>query len=241
VLAASFFIGTVIVVLMNLNITTSPPDIPEGTPLPDGLFAEFANAREGWPQEVANGLLFALGFLAIAILGPILRHSLDKHDPRAYRVAVFLLVAGTIGVISQIVPLAIRDAAIVPYYCDCNFKDPQLISRGALVDASFSVGSWLTDAFVVLYALGLWAIAGLARRAEWPSSFVLWSQLLAVVGVVSVAWDRLVARWLMDAQVQLEYGYIQLGFLVLLAGIGVPVWAWMLSRILSPRVQISDA
>jgi hypothetical protein len=232
-LAVTFLVATVIVALVSLNITAPAPDFADDTALPDIILANFASAREAWLQDMGASVLFALGFLAIAAVGPILRVLLDRSDPRATRVAVLFLVAGTIGILSQIIYVGGKEVAIVPYYCDCDYLAAQLISRGTVLDVIVGIQAWMVDAFIVLFALGLLAAASLASARAWPAGFVRASQGLAVLGLASVAWNRVAVTLLINAQVDIDYGRIGLAILAIIAGVATPLWAAMLARTLS--------
>jgi hypothetical protein len=234
VLAASFLLGTFWLVLVTQNITVQGPDIADDASLPDAIFANFAAAREGFPQEVAYTLLFSLGFLAVAMLGPILRAILDRSGPTGTRVAVVFLVAGTIGILSQVVYLGGKEIATAPYYCDCDYLAPQLISRGAVLDALTGIQSWMVDAFSFLFAIGLLAAAGLAAAQGWGAGFVRASQGLAVLGLALAAWDRIAVPLLVNADVHLDYYGIGQLILAVIAGVATPIWAVLLARAL-PR------
>lgn len=247
VLAASFLLGTIWLILVTQNITVHAPEIAEDANLPDSIFANFAAARDAFPQEMAYTLLFSLGFLAVAMLGPILRAILERSGPTGTRVAVLFLVAGTIGILSQVVFLGGKEVATAPYYCDCDYLAPQLISRGAVLDALGGIESWMTDAFTFLFAIGLLATASLARAQGWGAGFVRASQGLAVLGIASAAWDRIGAPLLVNAKVQVDYYGIDLLILAVIAGVGTPIWAVLLARALSreapfpPRASSDDA
>jgi hypothetical protein len=119
-------------------------------------------------------------------------------DPRATRLAVLLLLAGTIGILSQAIYVGGKEVAIAPYYCDCEFLSEQMISRVTVLEVIGGIQSWMIDAFTFLLALGLLALASLASAAAWPSLFVRASQLLAAVGLTSVAWSRIATPLLIN-------------------------------------------
>ena len=232
-LAATFLVATVVVLLVNLNITAPAPQFADDASLPDIIFANFAAAREAWLQDMGSSVLYALGFLAIAALGPILRALLDRSDPRATRVAVLFLIAGTIGILSQIIYVGGKEVATAPYYCDCDYLADQLISRGVVLDAIVGIQAWMVDAFSFLFAVGLLAAAALASAKAWPAGFVRASQGLAILGLASVAWNRVVVTLLVNADVHIDYPRIGLAILAVIAGVAVPVWAAMLARTLT--------
>jgi hypothetical protein len=233
VLAGAFLLATIWLALVTQNITAQGAEIAEDATLPDAIFENFRAAREAFPQEMAFTLLFSLGFLAVAVLGPILRAVTDRSDPKATRLAVFFLVAGTIGILSQVIYLGGKEVATAPYYCDCDYLAPQLISRGAVLDALSGIQSWMTDAFSFLFAIGLLAAASLASARGWGAAFVRASQGLAVLGLASAAWDRIAVPLLVNADVHMDYYGIGLLILAVVAGVAVPVWAVLLARALS--------
>jgi len=232
-LAATFLLGTIWLVLVTQNITVHGADIADGASLPDAIFENFRAAGDAFPQELAYTLLFSLGFLAVAMLGPTLRAILDRSGPTGTRVAVLFLVAGTIGILSEVIYLGGKEVAAAPYYCDCDFRDPQLISRGAILDALSGIQSWMIDAFSFVFAIGLLAAASLARAQGWGAGFVRASQGLAVLGLASAAWDRIVVRLLVNADVHLDYSGIGLLILAVIGGVATPIWAFLLARALS--------
>jgi hypothetical protein len=233
VLAASFLLGTIWLVLVTQNITVHGPDIADDANLPDAIFENFRAAREAFPQEMAYTLLFSLGFLALAVLGPILRAILDRSGPTGTRLAVLFLVAGTIGILSQVINLGGKEVATAPYYCDCDYLAPQLISRGAVLDALGGIQSWMVDAFTFLFAVGLLAAAGLARAHGWGAGFVRASQVLALLGLGSAAWNRIGVPLLVNADVHMDYYGLGLLILGVIAGVATPIWAVLLARALS--------
>jgi hypothetical protein len=240
-LAATFFVATVMLVLVTLNITVQGPDIADDASLPDAIFADFAAARDAFPQEFVYTLLFAAGFLAVAMLGPILRGVMDRSDPRATRMAVMFLVAGTIGILSQVIYLGGKEVATAPYYCDCDFLDPQLISRMSVFEALGGIQSWMTDAFTFLFAVGLFAAASLASARGWGAGFVRASVVLGVLGSASAAWSRIVVPLLVNVGVHIDYDSIGLLILAFIAGIATPIWGVILARTLSQEHETAIA
>jgi hypothetical protein len=239
VLATSFLLGTIWLVLVTQNITVPGANIAEDATLPDAIFEDFRAAREAFPQEMAYTLLFSLGFLAVAMLGPILRAVMDRSDPRATRMAVLFLVAGTIGILSQVIYLGGREVATAPYYCDCDFLDPQLISRMSVLETLGGIQSWMTDAFTFLFAIGMFAAASLASARGWGAGFVRASVVLGVLGLASAAWSRIAVPLLVNAEVHIDYHTIGLVVLGVVAGIALPIWGVILARTLTRPAEVA--
>jgi hypothetical protein len=240
-LAATFFVASIITILISQHVTAPAPKIPPDAQLPDIIFANFEATQAAWLQLVASAVLFSIGFLAIAVLGPTLRSLLDRSDPRATRLAVFFLVAGVIGILSQIIYLAAQDVAAQPHYCQCDYAAPELISRGTILDVLSGVQGWLVDTFSLLFATGLFAAASLGQKAAWPASLVRTSQVLALLGLAAMAWDRIASPLLANANVSLDYDGIGFAIIGLLAGIVTPVWAVLLARSLQPVEEVTNS
>jgi hypothetical protein len=240
VLAASFLLGTIWLVLVTQAITVhGRPDYADFPNLPDAIFEDFSTARGAFPQELGYTLLFSLGFLAVAMLGPILRAVMDRSDPRATRLAVLFLVAGTIGILSQVIYLGGKEVATAPYYCDCDSLEAQLISRGSVLDVLGGIQSWMTDAFTFLFAIGLFAAASLARASGWGAGFVRASVALGVLGLASAAWSRIGVPLLVNAEVHIDYYGIGLLILAVVAGVAVPIWSVILARTLTRPADVA--
>jgi hypothetical protein len=232
-LAAAFLLGTVVVAMMTLHITAPAPQVADGASLPDRIFASFKAEQAAWLQDAGSSVLFAIGFLAIASLGPILRALFGPDDPRATRVAILFVVAGTIGIVSQMIYIGGKEVTAVPYYCDCQYGPEQLLSRGAILDALVGIRDWLLGTCIFVLSLGLLSTAELARAWKWTDSLVVVTRLLAIAGLATVAWNRIAAPVLANAQVDLPYDLIGLGLTVAVAGVGVPLWGMLLGRFLS--------
>ena len=232
-LAATFLLGTIVVALMSLNITAPAPQFAADASLPDRIFANFKAIQAAWLQDAGSSVLFAVGFLSIAALGPILRAILGPDDPRAARMAVLFVVAGTVGILSQVIYIGGKEVASVPYYCDCEFGPAQLISRGAILDVLVGIQDWLLSTAIVVLSLGFLSTAELARDWKWTNTFVAVTRLLAIAGFATVAWNRIAVPMLADAQVDLPYDLIGLGLIAAVAGVGVPLWSILLGRTLT--------
>lgn len=150
-----------------------------------------------------------------------------------------MMVAGAVGVVSQLIYIGGTEVATNPQYCDCGFLAEEIISRGMIHDVIASPGgivSWMTDAFVVLFAVGLLAFASVASASRaMPAGWVAFTRLLAVVGLAGVIWGRVAVPLLIQAgSYDIDYGLIGFVIVCVVAGILVPVWAAWLARSLRP-------
>ena len=229
--AATFLAGAAIVVFLQLT----PPEersFPPDATFVDHILAEFEDAQSAWPLDLANSLLFAVGFATIAALGAVLRHVLGRDDPRGMVAVAAFMVAGAVGVVAQLLYIGGNEVATSPQYCDCGYLAEEIVSRQMIHITLGGIIFWMIDAFTVLFAIGLlaWAAVASASRVM-PAGWVAFTRLLAVVGLAVVAWNRVAVPLLIQAGFD-DVDYFQIGSILIgiVAGILVPVWAAWLAR-----------
>jgi hypothetical protein len=239
--AAAFLAGAAVVIFLQLTPTPERSFPPDAT-FVDHLLAEFEDGRAVWLADMGQSLLFAVGFAAIAALGAVLRHVLGRDDPRGMVALVAMMVAGAVGVVSQLVYIGGTEVATNPEYCDCGFLAEEIISRAMIHFTINGIVFWMTDAFVVLFAVGLLAVASAASAARaMPAGWVAFTRLLAVVGLGVVAWNRIAVPVLIQAGYDdVDYGLLGSILIGVVAGILVPVWAAWLARSLMPTKSGSE-
>ena len=237
--AATFVVGMVIVALGQYHIIVPEPEFSPSATFVDDILAGFEHAQTHRIEDLASSLLLAAGFVGLAILGTTLRRALDRDETRGAVLAVTLLLAGAIGAASQVLFVGATVAATSPEYCDCGFLAEEIISRDMILLVAESVVFWLTDAAVVLLAVGLLAFAAMAPAAGWvPSGLVAYARVLAVLAVLSVIWGRVAVPILLESDVDLDFFLIGDVILLVLAGVLVPIWAAWLGR--SARVPAEE-
>jgi len=121
VVAATFLVGSLMLLLLSFNITAPEPTDPGTDNIVDNVFAFFENESLRWPQDLAIQLLFAIGFAGVAALGPILRHLLGDDSPGAAMLSVALLGAGLSAWLPKLAYIGMKEVAIAPEYCDCEY------------------------------------------------------------------------------------------------------------------------
>jgi hypothetical protein len=233
--AATFLAGAALVIFLQLNSPAERSFPPDAT-FVDHILAEFEDARSVWLVDLANSLLFAVGFAAIAALGAVLRHVLGRDDPRGMVAVAAFMVAGAVGVVAQLIYIGGNEVATSPQYCDCGFLAEEIISRQMIHITLGGIVFWMIDAFTVLFAVGLLAWAAVASASRrMPVGWVAFTRLLAVVGLAVVAWNRIVVPLLIEAGYDnVDYFLIGSILIGIVAGIMVPVWAAWLARSLRP-------
>jgi len=232
--AATFLAGSALVLYLVLTYYETPLG-PDAT-FVDTLLASFEDQQARWIPDFASSLLFAAGFAALAALGAILRHVLGRDDPRTMLATVAFLLAGAVGVASQLMYIGGTEIATDPEYCDCGFLAEEIISRGMIRNVLGGIVFWMTDGFVVLFALGLFAVASAAGASgTMPVAWAAFSRLVAIAGLAAVVWNHVAVPLLIQAGYHdLQYGTISGLITAVIAGILVPIWAAWLARAVRP-------
>jgi hypothetical protein len=217
--AIPLFAATVITVLLELEITASPPR--EGPPndLLEGTRAFFENETDRWPQELASLLLFTVGFLALIGLVALLRKVVSLDDPRMTIGTLAVGVGAGLGATGQLFFLGAKEVAIDPHYCDCARAAEQIISRGQALDMVENAQQWLVVGFLVLASVGLFLIWRVTTDRGLFSS--AWRGL--TLGIALVLILAVIAR--VVEQDDLSDVFIALG-----GGVLTPIWAVTLAR-----------
>lgn len=231
-LAIAFLVATVITMLLNLNITASEPVFGQGDEVfVDNILIDLANQQERWPHDLAANLLFAIGFAAVAGLGATLPRLLGADDGRARLMAAAFVVAGTLGVVGELVYIGVAEAGINAQYCECALRDAQLISRGEGLNLVANAVGWLTDGFAVVFGVGLFAAAGLARGGSVMTSG--WTTYTRWMGVAAVAFVLIghLLTFLSSAENDLSVAGIAL--VAIVAGVLTPIWGIWTARSLA--------
>ena len=237
--AVTFLVGMVIVGLGQFHVIVPEPEFRENATFVDDVLAGFEHAQTHRIEDLTSTLLLAAGFVGLAILGTTLRRALDRDDARGAVLAVAFLLAGAIGVASQVLFVGTTVAASSPEYCDCGFLAEEIISRDMILLVVENVVFWMTDAAVVLFAVGLLAFAGMAPAAGWvPGGLVAYARVLAVLAVLAVIWGRVAVPILLGSDVDLDFFLIGDVILLVLAGVLIPIWAAWLGR--SARVTAEE-
>ncbi len=222
-----FLAATAFQLLDQQNLIFQPPTVPDTANLVESVTARLSYRQDVWPLFLAANGLFALGFGALIGLGIALGRRVGRDDDRGVVLLWTLGVAGTLGAVGQLVLIgAVKTTIDIPY-CDCGFKNEEIVSQvWALMvvqgasDMLVQVASLFAAAGVVVAAL---AFGGRTMPASWAWLSYAIAIGFVVVGALSVA-DVLgdVTQWLTVA----------------LTGILVPAWAfWLASGFRQPAAD----
>jgi hypothetical protein len=233
--AIAFAVAALLLLVDNLHLVATPPDLPDGTPFPDRLIAILQYESQRLGIALLATLIAVVSFAALAALGPVVRRMLDGDDPRGSLLVGAFALGGVIGVTGQVAYAGGQAVASNPTYCQCEFADPQVIARGELLDLVASIQNWSIAGALVAFAVGLLLVAALGRGssavpAGWLRLSLWLGVLMIVVAAATLGFPPLAdaLRWNVDAG--LVTGVPALLILLVL----VPWWALWLRRLLQP-------
>lgn len=213
-MAGLFFVSTLLTLLDQLNLIYQPPAIPDSANLVERVTALIPYRHDVWPLFFLENALAGLGFLVLVGLGLVLATRVARSDDRRLLLLWTFLVAGVIGVIAETVVIGAVKAAIDVPYCDCGFKDQEIVSQVWAEMVVQSAGAVLIDAAALLAAAGLVVGGVLFGGSLMPASWRLLSFGAAALLVLSVilGWADIASdanSWLTAA----------------ITGLAIPAWA----------------
>jgi hypothetical protein len=190
--AISLFAAGATTVLLQFDITASPPRKTAPNDLLEGTLALFQNESDRWPQELASLILFTVGFLALIGLVALVRNAVGRDDPWMLVGTLAVGVGAGIGAVGQLFYLGAKEVAIDPHYCDCARAAEQIISRGQVLGMLDNAQRWLLVGTLALASAGLFLIwRGASSRGlfspTWRGLTLALALVLAVAVVTVVA------------------------------------------------------
>ncbi len=218
IVAIAFIVGTALTYVDRLDLVATPPPLPEGTNMVDRAIAAAGYRQAIYPVFLWTNLAFAVGFAAAVTFGWLVA-SRWGGTGRLPMFVSFATVGGVIGTLASLIPLGAVNASVWQLYCDCGFKETEIIAGDWAQMVASDVADWFNRFGAVLLAL---ALVALVREIgdRLPRLFVTWSYVTAValVGYAVTAVIGVRAEPLPD---------------LLTTAIGlvlVPVWAVWLGR-----------
>ena len=216
VVAVSFFLAVVLQFVDRLNLVATPPDFPDSN-MVDRSLNTVGYRQAIWPVFLWTNLLFAVGFVAIVGFAGALVGTLGR---RLAAFGALAAVGGTIGAISSVIPIGSVDSAVWLGYCDCGFKEQEIVSQIWATMVAQDISVWLLRAAGVTLAVAV--IAFLRDGGEVVSQPLrTWSYLTAIA---------LVAAPVLGVVSPERLGDIADLLTTAIAAILVPVWAIWLGR-----------
>lgn len=212
--AATFFIATVMTLLLSYDITAPALPAPPSKPnLLTSTVVLFANERQRWVQEVISGSLFTAGFVALVGVAILLSRRRGHSDRGGSLMVAALGIAAALGAGSVLLGLGAEQAALDPHICDCKYSATQIISQGRAWTVITGSSDWLLYGFLALaavaFAIGAFSAVGADMGSRWKAI----SAVIAGLFVLGLVASALGASDLNDLVVGIG------------GGILIPVWA----------------
>jgi hypothetical protein len=219
VVALAFVLGSALVLLDQLNVFATPPNLPESTNLVDRMLGLAAYRQAIWPVFLWENILFAVGFVAaVAFAWSIAAAS---GGTRALPVFTAMATAGgIIAAIASIIPIGAVEASVWQLYCDCGFKETEVVAGVWAQQVAEALGTWLNRGGSIILAAALIALVREGRAFVTPT-LRIWTYLTAIalvlwplLGITEVLGDPAGEQWVT----------------LIVGAVLVPVWAVWLGR-----------
>lgn len=218
-----FLIGTALHLVDVLNLYVTPPDLANVANMVEGRLASFDYRVAIWPVFFLSNLSFALGFVALTGLGFALASWLGSGDQRGVAIATSVGVAGILGAVGQLIIIGAAKATVDIAYCDCGFRDTEIVSQIWAQMIAEGAAFWLINGASVLAAAGIVAVMS-AFRDEIPATLNILGWVTAVGLIAAVVIP------------EVSFGPEELAlWLQVVPGVLVPLWVIWLGLTLAPR------
>jgi hypothetical protein len=217
ILAGGFILGTVLRYLDRLNLVATPPDLPDANMVDRTLrLTDYFHAI--WPVFLWTNLGFAIGFVAVVAFAFNLAAAtrVPGGVPTFKSMAA---VGGIIGAIASIIPIGAAEGKVFVQYCDCGFKETEIVSQLWAQMVAEDIGSWFLRVAGVTLAIALIALLREGRSLV-PPLLRTWTSITAIALIVAAvaAATEVLSSDAVDVLTSLT------------AAILVPVWAIWLAR-----------
>ena len=210
-----FLIGTALQLVDFLNLYATPPP-----PAPLNMVEQRLAVQDYriaiWPIFALGNFAFALGFIALTGLGLALAARLGSGDSQRIVLLTSLGIAGVLGAVGQFMVIGAAQVTIDLAYCDCGFKNEEIVSQiwGQMLIEGAS--EWLVSTAAVLAAIGIVGV-DLALRRRMPAGWDIISWLTAIGLIATVVVELL--------EVGDDLGTY---LLAIVTGVLVPIWTiWL--------------
>jgi hypothetical protein len=211
-----FVVAALLRLVDQLNLVTKRPVLPASANLVDKVLGSITYRHDVWPVFFGSNILIAIGFAGIAAVGWLLATRMQLADDRRALVLGTFVTGGILGAVGQLLLVGAVKATIDLPYCDCGFKEQEVVSQVWALMVAQSAADWLVNGALLLAAGGLVVAAGRFGGREMPES---WSWLSLAIAVLLLA--------------QLVLAFVDAGdlgewLLLLTVGVLVPVWSiWL--------------
>jgi hypothetical protein len=192
-LAASLVLATLLRLGDQFNLFATPPNVPDTANLVDRLLTTIPYRQAIWPVYLGWNLLFGVALLIVVPLSNLLVRAVAGSDSRMRAAGATLAAGGIIGAIGQLAIIGAVDVAISQPYCDCGFKETEVIAQAWAQNLIHGASDWLSAGALILVGLGLVVLgtvlservrsAGLGRFSWFAGGLTIVAALLSLSGL----------------------------------------------------------
>jgi hypothetical protein len=217
VVAIAFILASALVLVDRLNLYATPPDLQNANMVERAL-GSAAYRQAIWPVFMWTYLLFAIGFTAsVAFAWAVAARAGVSGGLPLF--AALATTGGIVAAIASIIPVGSVESAVWQLYCDCGFKETEIIAGQWAGYVAQDIANWLDRFGSVVIAMALIALIRDARAVISPS-LRTWTWVTAIA---LIAWPLL-------GIVQLFDGAVEDWLTLIVGAVLVPVWAVWLGR-----------
>jgi hypothetical protein len=218
VVAIAFILATLLQLADQFNLVATPPDLPNSN-MVDRTLESSAYFHAIWPVFLWTNLLFGIGFLA-AIAFAFNVASAARVPGGLPTFKGLAAAGGVIAAISSIIPIGAAEATVFVQYCDCGFKDTEIVSQLWAQMVAEDIANWFQRVAVVVLAISLIALVREASGLITPS-LRSWTYITAIALILAPVLAT--TELLTPDQVNL--------LSAVSAAVLIPVWAVWLGRL----------
>ena len=175
-IAIAFILSTVLGYVDAFNLVATPPDLPDAN-MVDRTLGSSAYLHAIWPVFLWTNLLSGIGFLAaVAFASNVAAAArVDGGLPTFKSLAT---AGGVIGAIASIIPIGAAQAKVFVQYCDCGFKETEVVSQLWAQMVANDIAYWFLQVASVVLAIALVALVREGRDRV-PPLLRTWTYITA--------------------------------------------------------------
>ena len=215
--AIAFILATVLRYVDAFNLVATPPDLPNAN-MVDRTLGSSAYLHAIWPVFLWTNLLFGVGFLAAVAFASNLAAAarIEGGLPTFKSLAT---AGGVIAAIASIIPIGAAEAKVFVQYCDCGFKETEVVSQLWAQMVAEDIAFWFLQVATVVLAIALVALVREGRDLV-PPLLRTWTYITAMSLVLAAVFAT--TELLTSDAVNLLTSVI--------CALLIPVWAVWLAR-----------
>ena len=215
--AIAFILATALRYVDALNLVATPPDLPNAN-MVDRTLGSSAYLHAIWPVFLWTNLLFGIGFLAaVAFASNLAAAARVEGGLPTFR--SLATAGGVIAAIASIIPIGAAEAKVFVQYCDCGFKETEVVSQLWAQMVAEDIAFWFLQVATVVLAIALVALVREACDLV-PPLLRTWTYITAIALVLAAVFAT--TELLTPDAVNLLTSVI--------GAVLIPVWAVWLAR-----------